>query len=202
VNFGGGLVTAPTPVQVELLAFPTSLQSLQTNGLTFQSFFASDGAAGVLGVGPNAGGPGHVVPTSALPAPFNQGLLINEPAGQLVFQPQPPTVGGLTQLATLSGSPITTLGVQVNGGAIQPVSSIVDSGGVDGTLPTSLNAPTGAMIEVFAPGVTTPLYMFTNGVNYSPTSITSGLMNTGNLIFSQHPVYISYAGNGTTTIYG
>jgi PPE family len=198
VNFGGGLVTSPTPVQVELLAWPTSLQSLQSNGLTFQSFFASDGAAGVLGVGPNAGGPGPSVPTSALPAPFNQGLLIDQPAHQLVFEPQSNV--GLTPLATLTGSPITTLGVQVNGGAIQPVSSIVDSGGVDGSLPTSLNAPKGALIQVFAPGVATPLYQFTNGVNYSPIPITSGLMNTGNLIFQFHPVYINYGAN-TSTIY-
>ena len=35
---------------------------------------------------------------------------------------------------------------------------------------------------------------------YSPTPITSGLMNTGNLIFQQHPIYISYGGN-TSTVY-
>jgi hypothetical protein len=115
-----------------------------------------------------------------------------------VFEPQSNV--GLTPLATLTGSPITTLGVQVNGGAIQPVSSIVDSGGVDGSLPTSLNAPKGALIQVFAPGVATPLYQFTNGVNYSPIPITSGLMNTGNLIFQFHPVYINYGAN-TSTIY-
>jgi hypothetical protein len=193
VNFGGGLVTAPTPVQVELLAWPTSLASLQNNGLTFQSFFASDGATGVLGVGPNAGGPGHVVPTSNLPAPYNQGLLINEPGGQLVFESQP--AGG----TTLQGSPITNLLVSVNNGGFQSVPSIVDSGGVDGTLPTSLNAPTGALITVEAPNGT-PLYSFTNGVNYSPEPITSGLMNTGNLIFQKHPVYINYGAN-TSTIY-
>jgi PPE-repeat protein len=197
VNFGGGLVTAPTPVQVELLAFPTSLSSLQSNGLTFQSFFASDGAAGVLGVGPNAGGPGHVVPTSALPAPFNQGLLINEPTGQLVFEPQSNIV--TPPIATLSGSPITTLGVQVNGGGITPVSSIVDSGGVDGTIPTSLGVTPGSLVTVYGPG-NVPLYQFTYQGNYSPTPITSGLMNTGNLIFAQNPVYINYGAN-TTTIY-
>jgi hypothetical protein len=81
------------------------------------------------------------------------------------------------------------------------VSSIVDSGGVDGTLPTSLNAPTGALIQVYDPTGTQLLYQFTNGVGYSPVPITSGLMNTGNLIFRQHPVYINYGAN-TTTIYG
>src|SRR6516162_11193137 len=81
VNFGGGLVASHTPVDVELFAFPTSLQSLQQNGLTFQSSFATDGAAGVLGVGPNATGPGTSSPTQGLPPPFNQGLLINENQG-------------------------------------------------------------------------------------------------------------------------
>ena len=193
VNFGGGLVTAPTPVQVELVAWPTSLSSLLNSGPTFQSFFATDGVVGVLGVGPNAGGPGHVVPTSRLPAPFNQGLLIDEPTGQLVFEPQPP--GGI---ATLNGSPITNLNVSINGGPQQTVPSIVDSGGVDGTIPFS--APTGSTISVFAPGVATPLYTFTNGVNYSPSPISSGLMNTGNLIYQLHPVYINYGAN-TSTIY-
>ena len=80
VNFGGGLVTASTPVNVEFLAFPVSIQSAMTNGLTFQSFFASDGAAGVLGVGPNAGGPGPSIPLQALPAPYNTGLLIDQTA--------------------------------------------------------------------------------------------------------------------------
>ena len=200
VNFGGGLVTAPTPIQVELLAFPTSLASLQNNGLTFQSFFASDGATGVLGVGPNAGGPGTVVPTSALPAPFNQGLLIDQPAGILQFSGQPATVGGHAPIATLTGSPITNLTVQVGGTTFTNVPSIVDSGGVDGTFPTSLNATPGELIEVFAPGGSTPLYSYTYQGTYSPEPITSGLMNTGNLIFAQNPVYINYGAN-TTTIY-
>ncbi len=195
VNFGGGLVTGSTPVQVELIAWPTSLQSLISSGPTFQSFFATDGAAGVLGVGPNAGGPGHVVPTSALPAPYNQGLLIDEPTGQLVFGGPPAGA----PIATLNGSPITNLLVQVGNGPLQNVASIVDSGGVDGTLPTSLGATTGTPIHVYAPDGT-PLYSFTNNVDYSPVPITSGLMNTGNLIYQNYPVYINYGAN-TTSIY-
>jgi PPE-repeat protein len=198
VNFGGGLVTAPTPIQVELLAWPTSLASLQNNGLTFQSFFASDGATGVLGVGPNAGGPGHVVPTSNLPAPFNQGLLIDQPTGRLVFEPQSNIV--TPPLATLNGSPITNLNVNVNGTNFTGVPSIVDSGGVEGTIPPGLGVAPGSTVTVTDPTTGHTLYSFTNGVNYSPEPITSGLMNTGNLIFQQHPVYINYGAN-TTTIY-
>jgi PPE-repeat protein len=194
VNFGSGLVTSPTPVQLELFAWPTSLQSLQANGFSFQSFFAGDGADGVLGIGPNAGGPGTSIPTQALPAPYNQGVLIDQPAHELVFEAQPTGA-----IATLTGSPITNLEVSVNGGAPQPIQSIVDSGGVEGTIPSSLNATTGNTITVTAPDGT-PLYSYDNGVNYSPTTISSGLMNTGNLIFQQHPVYINY-GADTTSIY-
>ena len=200
VNFGGGLVTSPTPIQVELFAFPTSISSALNNGLTFQSFFASDGVVGVLGVGPNAGGPGHTVPLTALPSPYNQGLLIDERTGQLVFGPQSSVSQGLTQLATLQGSPITNLNVSVNNGQQQGVSSIVDSGGVDGTLPTSLNAPTGSPIVVRDPTTGNILYQYNLNQGYSPVAITSGLMNTGNLIYQQHPVYINYGAN-TTTIY-
>jgi PPE-repeat protein len=203
VNFGGGLVTAPTPVDVELVAFPTSIPSALNNGFTFQSFFATDGAAGVLGVGPNAGGPGPSIATQALPAPYSQGLLIDQPASQLVFGPQSNVVtqqGLGAPIATLTGSPITNLNVSVNGGPPQSVPSIVDSGGVDGTLPPSVNAPVGTPITVTDPTTGHTLYTFTNGVDYSPLAITSGLMNTGNLIFEQHPVYINY-GADTSTVY-
>jgi hypothetical protein len=115
-----------------------------------------------------------------------------------VFEPQSNIVA--PPIATLNGSPITNLDVRVNGNGPTNVPSIVDSGGVDGTLPTSLNAPTGALIQVYAPGTNTLLYQFTNNVGYSPVPITSGLMNTGNLIFQNHPVYINYGAN-TSTIY-
>jgi PPE-repeat protein len=199
VNFGGGLVTSPTPVQVELFAFPTSIQSALNNGLTFQSFFASDGVSGVLGVGPNAGGPGHVVPLTALPSPYNQGLLINEDSAHpyLQFGGPPSNLGA--PLTVLNGSPVTNLNVQVGNTNHLGVPSIVDSGGVQGSLPTSLGGTTGTPIIVRAPDGTV-LYQYNLNQNYSPTPITSGLMNTGNLIFQQHPIYINYGGN-TSTVY-
>ncbi|HUH69016.1 MAG TPA: PecA family PE domain-processing aspartic protease [Mycobacterium sp.] len=199
VNFGGGLVTSSTPVDVEFFAWPTSIQSAMNNGLTFQSFFASDGVTGVLGVGPNAGGPGPSIPTEALPAPYNQGLLINEVAASPYLQfGAAPT--GLTPIATLTGSPITTLEVSVNGGAQQAVSSIVDSGGVEGTIPSSLNVAPGSVVSVYAPGDPTALYSYTYDGTYFPTAISSGLMNTGALPFLENPAYINY-GADTTTFY-
>ncbi|ORW45546.1 hypothetical protein AWB90_15225 [Mycobacterium paraense] len=195
VNFGGGLVTAPTPVNVELFAWPVSFQSAMNSGLTFQSFFATDGASGVLGVGPNAGGPGPSIPLQALPSPFNSGLLINQTAAtpQLQFGSHS-TLGSATPITTLNGSPITGLNVSVNGTSYTGVPSIVDSGGVEGTLPASLNAVPGDHIVVRAPDGTL-LYQYDYNQTYFPTPISSGLMNTGNMIFAEHPVYVDFNNN-------
>jgi PPE-repeat protein len=200
VNFGGGLVTSPTPVDVEFFAWPTSLNSLLNHGFSFQSFFASDGAAGVLGIGPNAGGPGPSIATQALPAPYNQGVLINEPAGQLVFESQSNV--GLSPIATLTGSPITRLEIGTGPlGAIAPqfsVNTIVDSGGVQGTIPSGLNATPGELISVFAPNGQL-LYNYIYNGTYFPTP-SPFIMNTGALPFLEHPAYINY-GADTTTFY-
>lgn len=198
VNFGGGVATNPTPVDVELFAWPTTLQGLQNYGFSFQSFFAGDGAQGVLGIGPNAGGPGPSIPTQHFAnTSWDKGVLINQSAGQLVFGPAPTTYGSGV---TLTGSPITRLDVSVGATSYTNVQSIVDSGGVTGTFPiVPLGNPTpGTLITVSSGGHT--LYSYTYGQHYAPTPISSGLMNTGNLPFEKFPTYINYDAD-TTTIY-
>ena len=149
VNFGGGLVTSPTPVDIELFAWPTSIQSALTNGFSFQNFFAPDGASGVLGIGPNSGGPGPGIATQALPGAYGQGVLINETADQPVpavrVTTDNPIEPGSNPIATLTGAPITTLNVQRPANAL----SEIDSGGVYGTLP--FTPSTGQTINVTAP---------------------------------------------------
>lgn len=219
VNFGGGLVTSSTPVDVELFAWPTSLHALQTNGFSFQSYFAQDGVSGVLGVGPNAGGPGPSIATQALPAPYNQGLLINEvgtptQSPYLQFGPAPSTTGlyangtnGLqpvTGTSTVTGAPITDLDVKVGNTTYTDVLSMVDSGGVQGTIPSSIigNAAPGTLVEISTTDGT-PLYEYTyaGGPNaYYPTVISSGVMNTGYAPYSLFPIYVDY-GADTMTFY-
>lgn len=199
INFGGGLVTNSTPVDVELFAWPTSLQALETNGFSFQNYFAHDGVTGVLGVGANASGPSTSSPTQSFSnSYYNEGLLINESAGTLTFGPAPTT---LTSIATVTGAPITTLEVSVNGGALQSVSAIIDSGGVDGTLPSSLlgSAGTGSTIAVYTTSGQ-ELYSYALDSTYYPTVTSGGSMNTGYLPFSEYAVYIDYAAD-TMTFY-
>ena len=197
VNFGGGLVTThPTPVDIELVAFPVTIQSAITNGFTFQSYFAQDGVIGVLGVGPNAGGPGPSIATQALPTGYNGGLLINETAASPYIQFA--NTNPLPAVATLPGAPITNLDVQVGAGTPQLVSSMLDSGGVDGTFPFS--APTGTLITVTDPTTHAIIYQYTLGQSYSPI-LSSGLMNTGALPFQTNPIYIDYSPGGVGTTY-
>ncbi|WP_343602222.1 PecA family PE domain-processing aspartic protease [Mycobacterium sp.] len=192
VNFGDGLSSGPTSIDAELFAFPSSLQG----------FLQPAQAVGILGVGPNADGPGPSLVTTALPGGLSQGVLIDEPMNELTFGP--PT---LPDGISVAGSPITNLDVSIDDGPAQSVSAIVDSGGVFGTVPSSLldsgqtsgTLPAGTTITVFDDQ--TLLYTYSTTDVVSPTVTSGSLLNTGYVPFSMFPVYIDNAGNGTTTFY-
>jgi PE family len=191
LNFGNGIVSAPTPVDVVVLSFPGS----------FSNFVSPDGATGILGVGVNANGPNTISPLTALPGTLNQGVLINEPKNYLQFGPDPLS-GGTSTL----GAPISSVLVSVNGGT--PVSvpqTYIDSGGVYGALPSSLvgsSVPPGTTISVYNSSDQL-LYKYTTDATNAPSVSTDSTMNTGFEPFSQFPVYVSYSptGQGTTTIH-
>jgi PPE-repeat protein len=86
-------------------------------------------------------------------------------------------------------------------GAVFPqysVNALVDSGGVQGTIPTGLNATPGELISIYAPNDVL-LYQYTYDGTYFPTP-TPYAMNTGALPFIEHPAYINYSAD-TTTFY-
>ncbi|MFV0495032.1 PecA family PE domain-processing aspartic protease, partial [Mycobacterium sp.] len=212
VDFGNGIVTPPTGVDVVLFSIPTSpaamgayFNAFLTNPFTtpFDAYFESAGVDGVLGVGPNAVGPGPSIPNQALPGDLNQGVLIDIPGNRLQFGPNT----GVPNF-TMSGSPITTLYVDVgNTGSVQAVPSIVDSGGVLGTMPSSVIGGAGSLpgntdIYVYADAAKTNLLYSYNTSWYQPSVISSGLMNTGYLPFNLQPIYTDYspAGVGTTVV--
>lgn len=194
VDLGNGIVTAPTSVDVVLLSFPQ----------TFSGYFAPAGVHGVLGIGPNALGPGPSIVTTALPGDLNQGVLINQPEGVMQFGPNP-----LPARISVAGAPISTLNVQFDNGPLVPVTAIVDSGGVYGTVPSSVLGtgqtsgllPAGTHVSVYTSDGQTLLYSYTASGANGPIVTTDTTMNTGNLPFALQPVYISYSpsGVGTTT---
>jgi hypothetical protein len=212
VNFGNGLVTAPTNIGVY-----TKVEELINGNWTVipQSEWSNPKYASALSAdmgvcwGANSGG--LTSPVTALPGELGQGLLINEPAGQLVFGANP-----LTPVTSVPGWYNTTLSVQVGyagtQAAIQPITdnSIIDSGGLGGyvphsALPSTLSTyavdddlPVGTTVSVYTSDGLTQLYTTTvtsaqyNLGNGPSVSSDSGGFSTGILPFLQGPIYFSY----------
>ena len=191
INFGNGIVTAPTDVNVVLWSS--------------KPFPAAFGTNGILGIGPNALGPGHSSVTTAMPGDLNQGVLLNESAGVLQFGPNP-----LTGKVSVLGAPWTILDVQVNNGPKLPVIGVIDSGGVTGTIPsyvvpngqTSGALPAGTTISVYNWDGSTLMYSYTTNGFDGPTVSAVTEFNTGFIPFSQLPIYVGSGPGrvGTTTI--
>jgi PE family len=159
INFGNGIVTAPTEVNVPIFSveklslslvnpidirLPGGLPPIEIDKIPLTIAFpdippftkifplGGTGSAGILGVGASGLLPSNPV-TTALPGQLNQGVLINAPGGYLEFGPNPLPAG-----VSVPGAPITTLDVQINNGPLQSVTAAIDSGGEFGSIPSSL----------------------------------------------------------------
>ena len=131
---------------------------------------------------------------------MNQGVLINEPQGYLQFSNTNPLPGIPVSAA---GAPITDLHVQIGNGPIQDApSSFIDSGGVYGTIPSSIagSVPPGTEITVYN-SLDQELYSYVTGGANTPTVVSGSSMNTGFEPFTQGPVYISRSPSGQGTTY-
>ncbi|RUP06293.1 MAG: PE family protein [Mycobacterium sp.] len=223
VDFGNGMLTQPTTLGVI-----TAVEEY-TNG-QWVPVAQSDWSKPQYAISANMGvGVGGAVdqrlgsPLLDLPGVLNQGFLMNEPAGQLQFGPNP-----LPPVTPVSGGWYSTaLGVQItyNGvtSAITPIIyqgegyAVIDSGGLGGnyphyTLPSSLsqltvgdNLPVGTTISVYASGTQTLLYTQTvtdtmKALGNQPyVSAASDGANTGYYPFLQGPIYFSYSPAGLGT---
>ncbi|MBW0014674.1 PecA family PE domain-processing aspartic protease [Mycobacterium sp.] len=228
VNFGNGIITAPTTVGV-INSFTTTASGQSTT-------YPASQAPAVMGVGLNTGGPGGnpgpfpTGPVQALPGALGQGVLLNNPAGVLQFGATNP----LPSYASVSGAPITSPYVVITGGGAMPnpgtaTNASIDSGGVFGTVPSSL-MPTGQQSDTVVPaGDTISVYSSQGGAllysetvsTYHPdvlpspgstTEFNSGVFPFsglgGGLVGSAGiaapngiPIYFSYSPSGTGTMY-
>ncbi len=83
---------------------------------------------------------------------------------------------------------------------MQTAPVMIDSGGVYGTIPSSLLGtgqnsgivPAGTTISVYTSDGQTLLYSYTTTATNGPSVTSGGIMNTGYIPFQQQPVYISY----------
>lgn len=194
VDFGNGIVTAPTTIAVATSA--TEYVNGNPTNIPVSSVTA------FLGVGPNDGYPFSSPVTQQLPGNLSQGELINEPAGLVQFGPNP-----LPPVATLSGAPHTSgLQVQIDNGPLHVVNdTMIDSGGKAGSVPLGL-VPN-LQVGEFLPAGTTltfytssghELYSQTVAAPYTPQVGQSDPLNSGNFPFTQGPIYIDNSGAGKT----
>lgn len=204
---GNTVSTGTTDVDAVLFSFPVSMSALFT-GWDISSYLGGS-ADGVLGIGANAVGPTpDAIPTTALPGALGDGVLIDQKDGSMTFGADPLTGG-----VTVDGSPNSTLYVSFDGGkTATAVSSVMDSGGVYGTIPVSMTngsagdvLAAGQQVSVYSGDPTnggTLLYDYTvnSTTSNSPTVVSDTSMNTGNWLFQQNQVYVSTSGDGSMHI--
>ena len=132
VDFGNGIVTSPTTVDLALFAYPASSSNyFNLKDYSLQGYDGAVGGDGTVGIAPQSFEPGPSSPITALPGDLSDGVLINETAGYLEFGPNP-----LTALASVDGVPNGDLEVSLGGAGhiAVPVNAQLDSGGIYGTI--------------------------------------------------------------------
>lgn len=172
IDLGNGVAADDVTVTATLFSFPFSpTDAMALSGIPVH---------GILGVGPNAGGPDDTpLVTESLPGDLGKGVLIDEPGGRLIFGAQPEYLDGYSPGATLNGAPFPggspylgnpdgsgALQVQIGDGPLQKIPVVFDTGSTDGWIPGLNfgaddsqfgNVPGGTLVTVFAPDGT-PLY--------------------------------------------
>jgi hypothetical protein len=190
------------PVDVELFSWSNNLSDPFEN---FQSFLSGNDVDGILGVGENAAGP------TTSPLESYGGVEVNVPGQELIVSPDNPGTG----TATLVGAPTSGDWVSVNGAAPSEVANDIDSGGVTGTIPSSLlttneyNSTTdlvnpGVTISVYSDQAETNLlYSYQVTADNDPIVVSPGVdMDSGAEPFLLGPIYMDYSPSGTgTTIF-
>ena len=201
VNDSGATVLGTSgPVDIEVYSWdPSNFFSLFTND-AFQNFLTSNDVSGILGVGENASGP--------TTSPFESfgGVTVDVPGKDFIVGGDP--VSG----TSLAGAPIITDYISIDGGPLQAVSNDVDSGGVTGTIPSSLltSSEYNSSTDLVNPGTTIAVYGNSNGTDelYSytvtadnaPIVVSGSSMDSGVEPFLLGPISMEYtpAGTGTT----
>jgi hypothetical protein len=201
VDYDNGVLdTTNTPIDVEILSWPTSFSS--GSPLDFQQFLSDNDVTGILGVGDNTAGP----TTSPFAGYDGVAVTYNSTDGELVVGDNPGTT-----VESTSGAPISTDWVSIDGGPLQEVSVDVDSGGVTGTIPESLltsseyNSTTdlvnpGTTIAVYGNSAgTDELYSYTVTSDNDPYVVSGSTLDSGTEPFNQGTIYLDYSPSGTGT---
>ncbi len=194
---GTDVLTTSSPVDVEVLSWSTNPANIFEN---FQSFLSSNDVDGILGIGPATAGPTD--------SPFDgyPGVLVDlvGPEKQLIVGGDNPLTGG----TWLDGSPNVAglLETVSRGGSVigsGTVTNDLDSGGVYGTIPSSIagsGVASGDTISVYDGN--TLLYSYPVGTDSigqstAPTVISGSSIDSGVVPFFTHEAYFDYATDKT-----
>jgi hypothetical protein len=206
VSYADGLTTGG-PVEIEVYSWdPSDFSSFFTND-AFQTFLGeNDSAGGILGIGDNVSGGAGTSPFDSYGSALVD--LKNTAGGDLVIGGSNPygvldtfsgngsTASGLTE--TVTSSTGTTTGV---------VDDDLDSGGVYGTIPSSISPSAltpGDVVTVLNNGK--ELYQYTVGTDLvagkdvvqAPMVISESSIDSGVEPFLTHALYIDYANDATS----
>ena len=194
---GTDVLTTSSPVDVEVLSWSTNPANIFEN---FQSFLSSNDVDGILGIGPATAGPTD--------SPFDgyPGVLVDlvGPEKQMIVGGDNPLTGG----TWLDGSPNVAglLETVSRGGSVigsGTVTNDLDSGGVYGTIPSSIagsGVASGDTISVYDGN--TLLYSYPVGTDSigqstAPTVISGSSIDSGVVPFFTHEAYFDYATDKT-----
>ena len=176
-----GVDSTPTPVLVVTL--DTWFGLSQSNG----------NYEGILGIGPNAYGPGRTTPLWALPGLLSQGILMDYRRNRAILGPNP-----YAARVTLDGSPRNDLFIKVGDNEGQVIETLLDTGGLVGVIPSSLvggasSVPDGTLISVYTADRETLLFSYrTRGNNTPEVNDDFEFVLMGSAPFSQMPIYTDF----------
>jgi hypothetical protein len=202
VDYGtgaGALDTTNAPIDVEIFSWPTAAGSPSS----FEQFLTDDSSTGILGIGDSGNAGPSVGPFESLSF---SGVTVDIPQGELVVGAN---AGTPLAIGSLGGGPtvndnltevVTSGNTTIGSGS---VSDDIDSGGVYGTIPSTIaqNVAQGDEISVYDGN--TLLYQYTVGTDSfgtseAPTVFTgaSGVngIDSGIEPYLEEPIYISYGG--------
>jgi hypothetical protein len=197
VDYGtgaGALDATNTPIDVEFLSWPTSL----TSPSSFEAFLSDNQVTGILGIGENTGGP------TTSPLENYGGVLVDIPDGKMIVDSSNP----LSAYDALSGAPIPVNSLTetvTNGSTVigsGAVSDDLDSGGVYGTIPSTIASTLAPGDKISVYDGSTLLYQYTVGTDSLGTStaptVVTGTAGTNSIDsgvepYLMHPIYIDYA---------
>lgn len=192
VSYGNGELDTNSPIDVVMHSHGTGHDSPKN----FVQFDKDNDVTGILGIGDNTAGP-----TESPFASLNYtGVTVDIPQGELVVDGNPGTA-----VATVDGAPITKLTESIDGGTKVAVTDDVDSGGVYGTIPSSLvsgdSVPNDSLISVYDGN--TLLYDYYTGTDSlgdstAPIVVSGTSIDSGVEPYLEEPIYIDYA-NDTLT---